>query len=123
MALLCSAFDCMDCGCVDTGSIVISKKSLSTSFVDTCSVLTFIFNNKNYMAHVDDHDTTMESRLTSSLLHIMKHLDKVENFLIYRGDKCINNCKSYLIIRRVLKKFNIENITVYQLGGDFKVII
>lgn len=123
MALLCSAFDCMNCKCVDTGSIVISKKSLSTSFVYTCSVLTFKFNDKNYMAHVDDHDTTMESRLKSSLLHINKYLGNVKEFLIYRGDKCIGNCKSYLIIRRVLKELNIKNIIVYQLGGDTKVTI
>ena len=110
MSLLCNAFQCTDCSCVNTGSIVISEKTLSTSFVKTCSILSFKFNNKNYLAHVDDHDPTMESRLFESLQNIQEYLKKIEMFYIYKGINCNQNCKSYKIILDVLKKFNITNI-------------
>ena len=124
MSLLCSAFNCIDCDCVNTGSIVINKKTLTTSFVNTCSVLTFKFNNdKNYMAHVDDFDDSMENRLYSSLLHIVEYLPTVKNFYVYKGKLCNSNCKSFDIIMRTLEKFNVKNIIIKHVIDNIKVEI
>ena len=128
MSLLCSAFECVNCDCVNTGSIVISKNKLVTSFVNTCSVLTFKFNSKNYMAHVDDHDTSMEKRLYSSLQHIQQYLPQVKKFYVYQGKRCncnmcIKGCKSFDIIMNVLARFNITNIDILQVSSDLKVEI
>ena len=51
MSLLCNAFSINDSICVNTGEVIVSSKNLSTSFVNTCTVIAFKYENIKFMAH------------------------------------------------------------------------
>ena len=85
--------------------------------------VTVVINNEVGEYGDSGYIMTEQSKEEREMKADKQYLGNVKEFLIYRGDKCIGNCKSYLIIRRVLKELNIKNIIVYQLGGDTKVTI
>ena len=109
--------------CVDTGEIKISFKKLYTSFVYSCSVLTFNFNsNQNYMAHVDALGENMELKLYESLKNLP--LNTVSEFNIYYGSLCKGDCKEHCrcksmsIIRNVFVKLGLEKRKINEYNLD-----
>ena len=79
--------------CVETGEIRVSTTKLYTSFVYSCSVLTFQYINQsdnniyNFLAHVDAFGEQMEKRLLDKMsllpLHTVHQYTVQEVFLLY----------------------------------------
>ena len=103
MSLLCDSFPSMDSICVDTGEVKVSKLNLTTSFVNTCTVIAFEMNEIKFMAHIDAINPNMEK----IVLKNMKNLDlnNVSEVKVWKGTKCENYCPSFNIAENILKKF------------------
>ena len=86
---------------------------MMTSGVKTCSVLGFSFNNKNFMAHIDEMIPNMENRLLLQLSKI--NISDVKTFHIWYGSLCINKCNSSKLLNNIIKKLKInkEKIIVH----------
>lgn len=104
MSLLCNAYPMSRTVCVNTGEAKISKSNLVTSFVITCSVIAFKYNDLNFMAHVDAMNPNMITIILEQLKKIK--VEDVENVHVWRGSRCYDNCPSYSIIYKILKKFS-----------------
>ena len=117
---LCNAFARYneDADCVETGQIKISEKKLYTSFVYSCSVLTFSYKieNKtyNFLAHVDAFGENMQARLTNKLSRIP--LNNISSFNVYYGPLCLKKtcanhceCESQKIVKEALKSNNVPD--------------
>ena len=117
-ATLCNSFNYINnMDCVESGETKISQNELFTSFIYSCSVLSFNYtlNGKkhNFMAHVDTFNSNMENELNFEIENVYKKLNKsfsnIKFFKIYYGSLCIDkSCKSRNIIERVLKKYKIK---------------
>lgn len=121
MSLLCNAFPSDNTLCVNTAEVITSNSKLSTSFVNTCSVITFKNNNINFMAHVDAISPNMENS-------IKKELDKLDlsNVLevnIWKGSRCFNNCPSFEIVNNIINLyFKQKKINYYQNTKNNSII-
>ena len=118
---LCSSYASLDGNskCVETAEIRTSPKRLFTSFVYSCSVLTFEYvdpntNTVNYfLAHVDAMGEHMKDRLKSRIMDLP--MDSVKELNIYYGPLCIGSCKkdcrcnSMNIIKDVISELNLNN--------------
>lgn len=101
---------CNNCKYVDQSNIIISKNELITSHVGTCSILLFSFNNLNFMAHID----AIQNTSVQIISKIKKNFDinklKQKKVYIIPGAWCNNNCYTIEIIKKALKKLEIEFI-------------
>lgn len=118
---LCSSYASLDGSstCVETAEIRTSTKRLFTSFVYSCSVLTFEYvdlntNTVNYfLAHVDALGEHMKDRLKSKLMDLP--METVKELNLYYGPLCIGSCKkdcrckSMNIIKDVIAELNLNN--------------
>uniref|UniRef100_A0A6C0F807 Uncharacterized protein n=1 Tax=viral metagenome TaxID=1070528 RepID=A0A6C0F807_9ZZZZ len=119
MSLLCDAFDSVDSICVNTGEVIVSKKYLSTSFVNTCSVLVFQYGDMKFMAHIDAINPNMETIINLKLKSI--DFDKIRTIFIWKGTKCVDNCPSFNLAKKVLAKIGGNKEIVY-LKSDHEII-
>jgi hypothetical protein len=121
---LCNAFARLNDNstCVETGEIRVSTTKLFTSFVYSCSVLTFQYINEsdnniyNFMAHVDAFGEQMEKRLLDKMRKLP--LNTVPQYNIYYGPLCKGSCKAHCrcksmnIIKNVFAELGLKNIKI-----------
>ena len=115
MSLLCNAFKINNSVCVNTGEVIISSNNLTTSFVNTCTVIAFKYENIKFMAHLDDLKPNMENLVNEKLLLV--DLSKIKKIYIWIGSKCFNNCPSLILAKKISKKIGIKK-TVYLKSTD-----
>lgn len=104
MSLLCDAFINTDSVCVNTGEVKVSKKTLVTSFVKTCSVLAFTYKKINFLAHIDALTPDMESKINMKLKELNpKFINEIN---IWKGSACNISCPSYEIAKKIGNSLN-----------------
>ena len=111
MSLLCDSFPSMDSICVDTGEVKISNHNLNTSFVNTCTVIAFEYENKKFMAHIDAINPNMEKKILKYLSKI--DTNKVKTVNVWKGTKCEKYCPSFEIAKKILDKFSKNTNIIY----------
>ena len=116
MSLLCNAFSINDSICVNTGEVIISSKNLSTSFVNTCTVIAFKYDNIKFMAHLDAINPNMEFIVDQQLNNI--DFSKITNIYIWKGSKCFSNCPSFNLAQKIIKKIGNKNVIYSQSNND-----
>ena len=116
MSLLCNAFQINNSVCVNTGEVIISSNDLTTSFVNTCTVIAFKYDNIKFMAHLDDINPNMENLVNSKLSII--DFSKVNKIYIWKGSKCFNNCPSFTLAKKIAKKIGSKETIFLQSTND-----
>lgn len=120
MSLLCNAFPNNDNSiCINTGEVKSNKKTLVTSFVNTCSVLAFNHNDINFMAHIDAINPNMVNIITQELQKFS--VADIKEIHIWKGNSCYDNCPSFMIAKNISKLFN-SNIKINYHKSDNNII-
>ena len=118
MSLLCNAFSSSDSICVNTGEAIISERDLTTSFVNTCTVIAFKYDNVKFMAHLDAINPNMENIVNLKLSLI--DFDKIKQIYIWKGNKCFSNCPSFNLAKKIADRIGSKEIIYLQ--SDSKII-
>lgn len=139
MASLCSVYGNTNTICVDTGEVKMHiGKKLSTSFLNTCCALGFIYKNIHFLAHIDHLTPFMYEKVLVELTKVKKYAKKAK-INIWIGEKCgekcnfkINNinqiykkcnkCESLNIIYKLLNYLN-KNDNIYYYNDRDIIII
>ena len=116
MSLLCNAFSTNDSICVNTGEAIVSSKNLSTSFVNTCTVIAFKYDNIKFMAHIDAINPNMENIIEDKLKNL--NLSKISKIYVWKGSKCFLNCPSFNLANKIINKIGCKNIVYLQSNND-----
>jgi len=109
MSLLCDAFIHVDTKCVNTGEVAISKKTLVTSFVRTCSVLGFNYKGNNFLAHIDALDPNMKLKIINKLNILNPQY--IKEIKIWKGSACNSNCPSFQLAKEIVS--NLSGKVIY----------
>ena len=104
---------CNNCIYVDQSKIMVSKETLYTSHVGSCSVLLFSYNKLNFMAHIDALQNNSEEIVKKIKKHFNVNKLNEGKIYIYKGHWCYNKCATTDIIIKSLNKLNLTYI-VYE---------
>lgn len=116
MSLLCNAFSIIDSVCVNTGEVVVSSKNLATSFVNTCSVIAFKYENIKFMAHIDAINPDMENLVNTQLQNI--DYSKINQIFIWKGSNCFSNCPSFNLAKKIATSIGNKEIIYLQANNE-----
>ena len=115
MALICNAFTNINSICVNTGEVLFDKKPLTTSFVKTCSVITFKYNSINFLAHIYALDPLMKQKVKKKINEL--NPKNIDHIYIWEGSRCNGNCPSFKLAKDIVSNLT-KNIVIKQANEN-----